>query len=263
MRARRALGLRRIGHLGTLDPFASGLLVLLVGRTTRLARLGIGWQKAYVGVMRMGTTTDTDDPTGTPTATSERWRDCTAKAVGEALTALKGLREQVPPAYSAKKIGGRRAYRRARSGEAVALAAVPVTVHRMVLLEWSPPDARFETEVSSGTYVRELARSVGERLGCGAHLAALHRTRVGPFHVDDAVPADDLTPERLQAPEPLADGWPRRDLSAGEWEALRHGRPVPATGVEATVTLFVTDRLVGIAEADGVSLKPRVILADP
>lgn len=263
MRARRALGVRRIGHLGTLDPFACGLLVLLVGPATRLARLAAGWRKAYEGVMRLGTVTDTDDATGTPTPVSDAWRRLDAATVGAALSALEGRGEQVPPAYSAKKVAGERAYRAARRGDSVHLSPVAVTVDRCLLVAWDPPDARFVARVSSGTYLRGLARSAGESLGCGAHLVALRRTEVGPFRLGDALAAEDLTPSALRPIETLAGGWPRRDASVEEWTALRHGRPIHDAAAPGTVTLFVGGRLRGIGEMESGVLHPRVILPEP
>ena len=262
VRARRALGLQRVGHLGTLDPFASGLLVLVVGAATRLARLAARWPKTYEGVMRLGAVTETDDVTGAPTAVSDGWRTLEASEVSAALAALEGSHEQVPPAYSAKKVAGERAYRLARRGAPVELAPVAVTVDRCALVGWDPPDVRFRARVSSGTYVRALARSVGERLGCGAHLARLRRTEVGPFRVSDALAVEELTPGALLPVEPLARGWPRRDLTGTEWAALRHGRPVPDGEPQEVVTLFVDGRLHGIGATEDGVLHPRVILAD-
>jgi len=254
--------MRRVGHLGTLDPFASGLLVLLIGPATRLARLAVEWRKSYEGVMRLGTVTDTDDATGAPTTASDAWRHLDAATVGAALSALEGRGVQIPPAYSAKKIAGERAYRVARRGDPVRLAPVTVTVDRCVLVAWDPPDARFVARVSSGTYLRGLARSAGERLGCGGHLASLRRTEVGPFRLGEAVAADALTPAALLPIEPLADGWPRRDLHAVEWTALRHGRPIPDGDDHGTVTLFVDGRLRGVGATEGGILHPRVILPE-
>jgi len=213
--------------------------------------------------MRLGTVTDTDDATGTATAVSDAWRDLDSATVGAALTALEGCAEQIPPAYSAKKIAGERAYRVARRGESVHLSPVPVTVERCVLVAWTPPDARFVARVSSGTYLRALARGAGEVLGCGAHLATLRRTEVGPFHVGQALAGEDLTPAALLRIEPLARGWPRRDVSVAEWIALRHGRPIPDSGPTGTVTLFLDGHLQGVGETEDGALHPRVVLPEP
>lgn len=260
---RRALGTRRVGHLGTLDPFAAGLLVLATGRATRLASLAAGWEKAYEGVIRVGTTTDTDDRTGRVLATADGWGALTAETVAGTLAGFCGAREQRPPAYSAVKIAGERSHRRARRGEAVEPAARTVVVHALQLVSWEPPDARFRATVSAGTYLRSLARDVGAALGCGGHLVALTRTRVGPFELAEAVAAEAVTPADARDPAVLAAGLPRRELEAGEREAVRHGRPVPrhdepsATG---SVALFAEGALVAIAEVVGEVLKPRVVL---
>jgi tRNA pseudouridine55 synthase len=167
---RRALGTRRVGHLGTLDPFAEGLLVLVTGRATRLATFAAGWEKAYEGVIRFGATTDTDDGTGRVLTTSDGWRELKRAAVEQTFAALRGAQEQRPPAFSAVKIDGVRAHKRARRGETVAPAARPVDVRELELIDWTPPDARFRATVSAGTYLRSLARDAGAALGCGAHL---------------------------------------------------------------------------------------------
>src|SRR5437899_3389423 len=159
--ARRALGTRRVGHLGTLDPMAEGLLVLVVGRATRLAPFAAGWPKRYEGTMRLGTATSTDDATGEPLTTSDGWRSLDQAQVTAALGRFLGAQEQRPPAHSAVKVGGERAYRRARRGEAVALAPRPVEVHALELVDYAPPDIRFRATVSAGAYPPGLARDVG------------------------------------------------------------------------------------------------------
>jgi tRNA pseudouridine55 synthase len=265
-RARRALGLSRVGHLGTLDPFAEGLLVLVTGPATRLATFAGAWTKRYEGTARLGVATDTDDASGRPVTTSDAWRDLDRAAVERVLAGLRGAQEQRPPAYSAVKIAGERAYTRARRGEVVAPAARRVEVHELELTRWAPPEFDFRATVSAGTYLRSLVRDAGERLGCGAHLTRLVRTAVGPFALADAVPADALTPAAARAPEVLVAALPRRDLSAVERTAVAHGRPVPAAdaGPGGQVALFAEGTLVAVAEradVDGAAmLKPRVVV---
>ncbi len=262
---RRALGTDRVGHLGTLDPFAAGLLVIVVGRATRLAPLAAAWPKAYEGVIRLGTTTNTDDATGEPVATSDDWRGIDAAQVERVLATFRGAYDQRPPAYSAVKLAGERAYRRARRGEAVELPARRVEVAELALVRCAPPDLSFRARVSGGTYLRSLARDVGAALGCGAHLAALTRTEVGPYRLAQAVAPAAVTPQDLRDPAELAADLPRRDLSAGEREAVLHGRPLPAgggTGDERRVALFAGGQLVAVAERAGDVLKPRVVVAD-
>lgn len=260
VRVRRALGTRRVGHLGTLDPFASGLLVLVAGAATRLARLAQEWSKDYEGMIRLGATTTTDDRTGQPLAQSDRWRDLGQSEVAAAMRALEGESWQEPPAFSAKKVAGERAYRRARRGEPVTLAPVRVRIEGFSLTAWTPPDVAFTVRVSSGTYVRALARTLGETLGCGAHLAALRRVAVGPFGVAGAKAPTDVTPADLAPPESLAAGWPRRELSSDELDAVVHGRPIAAGEVTGAVALFADGSLAGIGETEGEWIKPRVVL---
>src|SRR5207302_374454 len=183
---RRAVGTDRVGHLGTLDPFASGLLVLVLGRATRLAPFAVGWAKAYDGMIRLGTTT-------------------------------------------------------------------------------APPDVGFRATVSGGTYLRSLARDVGEALGCGAHLASLRRTRVGPFRLADAVAPDAVTAHALRDPAELVRELPARELDDAGRAAVVHGRPVPA-GSEMReagwVALFANGALVAVAERVDDVLKPRVVVVE-
>ena len=190
-RARRALKTRAVGHTGTLDPFATGVLVLCVGRATRLARFLAAGEKAYRATVRLGFATTTDDVTGAPLG-EERPVELADATLLEALAGLVGTFDQVPPAFSARQVGGRRLYELARRGEAVARAATPVTIHALDLVSRAAETIELELRCSAGTYVRALARDLGERLGTGAHLVALRRTRSGAFDLGQAVPADDL-----------------------------------------------------------------------
>lgn len=261
--ARRALGLERVGHLGTLDPFAAGVLVLVAGRATRLAPLAAGWRKAYEGVIRLGRVTTTDDPTGETVAESAAWRELPGDAVARALEQFRGAFDQRPPAYSAVQVGGERAYRRARRGLPVDLASRRVEVHALELVELAPPDVRFRATVGAGTYLRSLARDVGDALGCGAHLAALVRTAVGPFRLADAVAPETLSPADLRDPALLVADLPRRDLTPAERDAAVHGRVVPADAAGGPrVALFAADGLVAVAERVGDALRPRVVLVE-
>ena len=259
---RRALGEQRVGHLGTLDPFAKGLLVLVVGRATRLAPFAAEWPKTYEGVIRLGITTDTDDLTGAVVATAP-WTGITLAQLAEVIGSFRGGYAQRPPAYSAVKIEGERAYRRARRGEAVSLGVRRVEVRDLALVDVAPPDVRFRATVTAGTYLRSLARDVGAALGCGAHLAALTRTRVGPFRLEDAVAPGAITPGSLQDAAALVAELPRRDLDAREREAVVHGRAVTGGGMGegGRVALFADGRLLAVAESAGDVLKPRVVLA--
>jgi len=264
-RVRRALGTARVGHLGTLDPFAAGLLVLLVGRATRLAPCAAQWTKAYEGVMRLGTVTTTDDATGRPVGGSDGWRTLAPAQVTAALAQFRGAYAQRPPAYSAVKVEGERAYRRARRGEAVNLAPRRAEVTELELTALALPDIGFRATVSAGTYLRSLARDVGAALGCGGHLAALTRTRVGPFPLAAAVAPDGVTAESLRDAAALVAELPRRALAGAERAAALHGRAVaaaPGTTAGTRVALFDGAELVAVAECVGATLKPRIVVAD-
>lgn len=261
---RRALGVTRVGHLGTLDPFAAGLLVLVVGRATRLAPFAAEWTKDYEGVIRLGTVTATDDGTGAVVGTSEEWRTLDRGRIAEVFAEFRGAYDQRPPAFSAVKVAGERAYRRARRGEPVVLETRRVEVREFTMTAFAPPDVSFRATVTAGTYLRSLARDVGERLGCGAHLRALTRTRVGPFGLEGAAAPEAVTAAAVRDPAQLVVDLPRRDLDEGERRLVLHGRPVTAdAGMgEGPVSLFAGAQLVAVAERVGDLLKPRVVLAD-
>jgi tRNA pseudouridine55 synthase len=190
-RVRRALGTRRVGHTGTLDPFATGVLPVCVGRATRLARFLSGGEKEYVATVRLGFATTTDDRTGEPLGPPVPV-ETTPEALRAALHGLVGSFDQVPPAFSAKHVGGRRLYELARRGETVPRSATPVTVHALRLLAREGDTIEISVRCSAGTYVRALARDLGERLGTGGHLTALRRTRSGPFDLSQSVSGDDV-----------------------------------------------------------------------
>ena len=260
---RRALGEQRVGHLGTLDPFAAGLLVVVVGRATRLAAYAAAWTKAYDGVIRLGITTDTDDATGAVLETETV--NVSAQQVGAALAQFRGGYEQRPPAYSAVKIAGERAYRRARRGEAVAPAPRRVEIETLELVECTGPDVCFRATVGGSTYLRSLARDVGAALGCGGHLIALRRTAVGPLRLEEAVAPDAVTAADLRDPAILVAHLQRREVSAVERDAVVHGRPIardPIPDTRYPIALFSEADLLAVAEVEGEQLKPRVVVTD-
>lgn len=259
---RRALDTSRVGHLGTLDPFAEGLLVIVVGRATRLSTFAAGWRKQYTGVIRLGTVTTTDDASGAAVRVSEDWRAIDQGRVVETLDRVRGRTRQRPPAYSAVHVEGERAYRRARRGEAVNLAQRPVEISDLALERFAPPDIHFRATVGGGTYLRSVARDVGEDLGCGAHLVALRRTAVGPFRVEDAKRLEDITVADVRPAELLVADLPSRLLGTDEREAVVHGRPLAARGEGSRVALFAEGQLVAVGEREGDLLRPRVVLAD-
>ena len=232
----------KVGHAGTLDPFATGLLLVLVGRATRVQRFLMALPKTYRAVARLGWTSDTGDRDGELVHTGR---------VPDALEIPTGEQLQTPPAYSAVKVGGRRAYELARSGEVPELEARPVTVHRAELLSHDDERAEFEIECSSGTYVRSLITDLGD-----AYCEELERTAIGPFELGDADP-DRLVPLR----EALAF-LPERTLSEDEARAVSHGRPVVVhAGTAEPVRLTFEDELVAIAEARAAELRPVVVFA--
>ena len=259
---RRALGEQRIGHLGTLDPFAKGLLVLVVGRATRLTPFAAGWPKSYEGVIRLGVTTDTDDATGAVVATAP-WTGITLTQLAAVIGGFRGGYAQRPPAYSAVKIEGERAYRRARRGEVVAPEPRAVEIRELQIVEAAVPDLQFRATVSAGTYLRSLARDIGAALGCGAHLSALRRTAVGPLRLADAVAPEAVTADALQDAAILVAHLPRRQLDKTERLAVVHGRPLRMNdGAPAgRVALFDGDELLAVAEQVGDLVKPRVVVA--
>jgi tRNA pseudouridine55 synthase len=270
--ARKALGERRVGHTGTLDPFASGLLLLCVGRATRLAEYFSGLDKAYDAEARLGVATDTLDCEGEVVSESDAWTDLTEAALEEALGALRGEIQQVPPQFSAKKVDGERAYKTARDGRRVELPPVAVTVHELTLTGVDLPLVRFRVRCSSGTYVRALARDLGDALGVGAHLTALRRTAVGAWRVASALSMDDLAdPVRVAAAavdplEALAH-LPIVEVDGEAAGRLAHGQTVeiPGAGHAASgagvIAVAHDGALVAVGEADERVIRPRKVFA--
>lgn len=255
---RRGLGTRKVGHAGTLDPMATGLLLIGVGRATRLLRFLGTLPKTYEGTLRLGVETATLDADGD--VVREAAVDVTQAKVGEAMRALVGESLQRPPAYSAVKVGGRRLYEAAREGEHLEAEPRPIRVDAFDLVSFDTPDATFRVTCSGGTYVRVLAADVGAALSCGAHLTALRRMAIGPYAVDDAV-APDGAGEPL--PIDAAVGHlPRLDLAADEALAASYGRPLGPAGLTGPYGVFGPDgRLIGVYEDEGPRARPQVILA--
>lgn len=263
--ARRALGERRIGHTGTLDPFASGLLLLCLGRATRIAEYLTGMDKSYRATLRLGVVTDTDDPTGAVLAESDAWRTLDETTIRAAFAAELGRHAQQPPAYSAKKVAGERAYRLARRGETVELPAVDVDIHAIEVVSITLPDVTFDVRCSSGTYVRSIARDVAARLGPGGHLTALRRTAIGPHAVERAVPLDRLGDAAAVAAAlvPGAEalpGMPRIEVDAEDARHLTHGRAIGRELPDAEQVVVVHDgRLLAIARSTAGRVEPRKV----
>jgi tRNA pseudouridine55 synthase len=263
-RLRRILGTRKIGHAGTLDPMATGVLVCGVGRGTKLlGHLALD-TKAYTATIRLGAATTTDDADGEVVATADA-AAVTDDAVAVGMAALTGAIQQVPSSVSAVKVDGRRAYARVRAGEQVVLPARPVTVSVFTLLARRGPELDVAVECSSGTYVRALARDLGAALGVGGHLTALRRTRVGPFTLEHARSLDALEGApalSLTLTEAVAVAFPRRDVDAVLAADLGHGRPLPAAGLPGTYGVFAPDgRVLGLVAERGGAARPVVVLA--
>ena len=260
--ARRALRTRRIGHAGTLDPFATGLLVLLVGHATRLLPHLNGEPKVYRATIAFGTETDTDDLTGSVTRTAGV---PDASRVREGIRTLTGSIDQLPPAYSAKQVEGRRAYAAARRGEELALAPVRVTVHAWEIRAMSDESLDAVITCGGGTYIRALARDLGRLCDTAAHLSSLRRTQSGSFDVADAVSIEDLRAGRatLQPARAAVPHLPAFTLSADDVRHVRHGRAISAAGNDPTAVLVdPAGALVAIAESVGERWQPRVVLPD-
>ncbi len=234
---RAGINIRRVGHTGTLDPRASGVLVVLIGPAVRLSEYVSTSDKRYQAVLRFGMTTSTYDTEGE--ITSRAPVDISYEELEETLATFVGEFDQAPPIYSAIKVGGRKAYDYARDGETVELEPRKITVHSIELLDWDPPEAVIDIQCSSGTYIRSLASDLGEKLGCGATLVGLRRTRNGQFALRDAVSLSKLQDAfnngdwykyLIPAAEALND-WYTVVLTFEQVDAVRHGHRVPAPEV--------------------------------
>lgn len=256
---RRGTGIRRAGHTGTLDPRASGVLVILIGPAVRLSEYVSASDKRYQATIRLGASTDTYDSEGTITS-SAPVEGITEDLFNEILQQFIGEIEQVPPPYSAVKVKGRRAYDMAREGEEVELMPRKINVYSLEVLEWAPPEVVVDVYCSSGTYVRSLANDLGKALGTGAHLIGLRRTKSGRFTLRDAVPlrrlqeaftAGNWYRSLIPAAEALAD-WPMVELDADQVELVRHGHRVPADPEAKGLARGVSEQgdLVALMEVD-------------
>jgi tRNA pseudouridine55 synthase len=234
---RNGTGLRRAGHTGTLDPRASGVLVVLIGPAVRLSEYVSASDKRYQAIIRLGGSTDTFDSEGKVTLSKDPL-NITEEQFNQALQSFVGEIEQTPPPYSAVKVQGRKAYEMARQGEEVDLTPRKITVHHLEVLEWAPPEVVIDVHCSSGTYVRSLANDLGVKLGCGAYLVGLRRTKSGRFSLRDSVPLRKLQEAfaagnwyqyLIPAAEALGD-WPAVELNPDEVEGVRHGHRVKVVG---------------------------------
>jgi tRNA pseudouridine55 synthase len=270
-RTRRVVGERSIGHLGTLDPMATGVLPLLLGRYTRLAQFFGRMEKAYTGSIRFGQATTTYDAEGEPVGPF--------KPVSLDADVLRGHAQhfngellQTPPAYSAKKVGGRRSYSLARAGETIELAPVRIVVHDFTITSVNGDTAEFRVTVSAGGYIRSLAHDLGQRLGCGAHLASLRRVAAGPFHADAALSLDELATlaeageleRHLPHPRMLLPELPSTTADAQTAGRMRNGAMCNLADFSAApyVKVFANrHELIGIAQrVAGTLFQPAVVI---
>ncbi|MCV7415374.1 tRNA pseudouridine(55) synthase TruB [Mycolicibacterium litorale] len=268
-RCRRIFGTRKVGHAGTLDPMATGVLVVGIDRATKLLGLITATDKSYAATIRLGQTTTTEDAEGETVETAPT-DGITDEQIGRAVAALRGEIDQIPSAVSAIKVGGQRAYKLAREGQTVELAARRVRIDRFDVLEIRRAGAYVDVDVavdcSSGTYIRALARDVGATLGVGGHLTALRRTRVGRFGLAEAYSLDALA-EQPRLSHSLDEAcllvFPRRDLSAPEAESTRHGRPLEPAGIDGVYAATAPDGTVLALLEDGRQRTKSVVVLRP
>jgi len=267
---RRLLHIQRVGHGGTLDPMATGVLVVLIGAATRLSQFVVGHDKRYEAVIRLGISTTTYDAEGEVTG-----RRAVAVDEGEihhALSHFEGEIAQVPPMYAAIKVDGRKLYDLARKGQEIAREPRPVTIHALHVVQWAPPDLHIDVTCSAGTYIRSLAHDLGESLGCGAHLSRLRRTRSGPFSIDLSCSLDHLREhaerrtlsEVILPPAAALQGMALVRLDPEQERDMRHGKQLALQTPEAASFLQARDAqdgLIGVlARAEGNTWQPRIVL---
>ncbi|WP_120521796.1 tRNA pseudouridine(55) synthase TruB [Arthrobacter celericrescens] len=257
-RMRRLAGTRKVGHAGTLDPMATGVLVLGINKATRLLSFIVGTTKSYSATIRLGEATTTDDAEGDVTAAHSA-DTVTDEAIQRGVAALRGDIQQVPSSVSAIKVNGERSYARVRSGEEVKLAARPVTIHRFDVLDIRKidggrvVDVDVEVDCSSGTYIRALARDLGEALGVGGHLTALRRTKVGPYTLEQARTLEELAEELdiLEMSQAARALMPSRELSEAESIEISYGRRIAAGPAAGTPDAATPDKPVAAFAPSG------------
>ena len=269
-RLRKTAGTRKVGHAGTLDPFASGLLLMLLGPATRLAEYFLGMDKHYLATVHLGVETSTHDTEGVVVSESDGWGALGEAEVEAALEGFRGPILQKPPVYSAKKVRGEAAHRRTRRGEDVELEAVGVEIHDLRLVGMEMPRLHLEVCCSSGTYIRALARDLGRSMGVGGHLSALRRTGIGSFEVASAYDLDALAdPAALRAATlPAAEALshlPFQEVGPEEAARVLHGQPFPLadTGIpeDVPVRVLLNGGLLAVAAREGDTLRPRKVFA--
>jgi tRNA pseudouridine55 synthase len=266
-KVRRVAGTKRVGHAGTLDPLATGVLIVCLGNATRLSEYVMQSTKRYRARVHLGVTTDTYDAEGEVLQQRDAGH-ITQEAVEAALGRFRGDIEQVPPMYSAIKQGGRKLYELARAGETVEREARPVRIDALTVSEWQPPQFTLDVTCSAGTYIRSLAYDIGEALGVGAHLAGLVRVSSGGFTLENAAPldrliaADDWRAYLLSPADALRD-WPAVSLSVDEVKRIRQGQAIDAApGAGGLVFGYAPDgTLIGLLRADGSLWRPHKVFS--
>ncbi|HVL90859.1 MAG TPA: tRNA pseudouridine(55) synthase TruB [Actinomycetota bacterium] len=254
---RKRLAERKIGHAGTLDPDATGVLVLGVGRATRLLQYLEAHDKTYTSTFVLGVETSTQDASGQVVASVDA-AHVTRDDVEAVLPRFRGEIDQVPPMVSAVKVGGEALYKKARRGETVERVARRVTVHELELTSFDPPAIR--VRCSKGTYIRTLVHDIGVALGVGAHVATLRRTAVGPYTEADATPVQDVAPESLRPMGDAVAGYPRREVDAAAAVRLAHGKAIDAAGIDGPYAVFAEGALVAMARDAGTEARSLCVL---
>jgi len=267
---RRLSGIKRVGHTGTLDPLATGVLLVALGKVTRLVRFTDNWRKTYEAEITLGEISDTDDVEGKITAV-EVEKEPSREEVDTAVNEQRGELKQVPPKYAAIKVRGKKLYEYARAGEKVEAPARQVTVYDLKIIDYNYPQIKIAVECSAGTYIRSIARDMGEALGTGGYLSSLRRTAIGKFEISGGVALEDLNAENLhnniQPAEKLLAKLPKIVVDNTNVVKLVQGRAVSLAGVKHSsgeVAMFGPDNfLIGIGryESDSSTLSPTVVVA--
>ena len=257
---RARFDISKVGHLGTLDPMATGVLPVCLGKATRIAQFITSSPKEYTGEVRFGFSTSTYDREGTPTSDERPLRN-SVEEIKEAMQAFTGELNQIPPSFSAKKIGGVPSYKLARKGRKVTIAPARVQVQRFEMVELKGEIMTFQVVCSPGTYIRSLAHDLGQHLECGAHLAALQRTRSGDFHIGQAMRLDEISASDLIPIESLLDSWPRIEVSEADERKVAHGNQIMAEVEGAFARIFnKKGEFMAIAKVESGWVHPRLVL---
>ena len=257
---RKKFHISKVGHLGTLDPMATGVLPVSVGKATRMAQFLPTFPKEYEGEIRFGFATDTYDREGIPT-TDPVPLEGDGKHIREAMQQFVGTLDQIPPPFSAKKIGGVPSYKLARRNQAVEMTPVRVEIERFDLVSFDPPFATFRVVCSAGTYIRSLVHELGSQVGCGAHLSALRRTRSGDFTIEGAVDLERMTETDLVPMDRLLSSWPRIEVSEAEETKVIHGNEIRGASSGDFARIFnKKGEFIALASVQSGWVRPRLVL---